>query len=245
MVNVLMKSGTNHFHGSGWWFGQRSWLNANDFFSVRNGIPRSEGTVDQYGFSLGGPIFKGKTFFLVDLEKVRHNGKNLVSGRVPTALERGGDFSQTMTQDQNGNPTLEQLFNPFAVDASGNRQPVPGNNLNNIPNVTLDAVGQALVNAFPMPTGPVDSSNTNFNGFVIETTPTIQFDIKLDHQLTNNGHLMGRYSQNSSHDTTPGLFFDGSETHLDHAERGSGAYLDAESAFAADQPVWVGAVLPE
>jgi hypothetical protein len=214
VVNVLMKSGTNHFHGSGWWFGQRSWLNANDFFSVRNGIPRSEGTVDQYGFSLGGPIFKGKTFFLVDLEKVRHNGKNLVSGRVPTALERGGDFSQTMTQDQNGNPTLEQLFNPFAVDASGNRQPVPGNNLNNIPNVTLDAVGQALVNAFPMPTGPVDSSNTNFNGFVIETTPTIQFDIKLDHQLTNNGHLMGRYSQNSSHDTTPGLFFDGSETHL-------------------------------
>ena len=59
MVNVLMKSGTNKFHGSGWWFGQRAWLNANDFFSVRNGIPRGAGTVDQYGFSLGGPIFKG------------------------------------------------------------------------------------------------------------------------------------------------------------------------------------------
>ena len=60
---------------------QRSWLNANDFFSVRNGVPRSEGTVDQYGFSLGGPIFKGKTFFLVDLEKVRTISKSWVSAQ--------------------------------------------------------------------------------------------------------------------------------------------------------------------
>jgi Carboxypeptidase regulatory-like domain len=209
VVNVVMKSGTNKFHGSGWWFGQRSSLNANDFFSARNGVPRSEGTVDQYGFSLGGPIRKGKTFFLVDMEKARHNGKNLVSGRVPTTLERTGDFSQTMNQG-----TPEKIYNPFAQDASGNRTEIPGDNLNNIPGITFDQVGQALVNAFPQPTGPVDSSNTNFNGFVVETTPTIQFDIKLDHQLTDKVHLMGRYSQNSSHDTTPGLFFDGSETHL-------------------------------
>ena len=80
VVNVVMKSGTNKFHGSGWWFGQRAGLNANDFFSVRNGIPRGANTIDQYGFSLGGPIFKGKTFFLVDMERVRNIGKQLVSG---------------------------------------------------------------------------------------------------------------------------------------------------------------------
>ena len=220
VVNVLMKSGTNNFHGSGWWFGQRPGLNANDFFSVRDGVPRGGGTHDQYGFSLGGPIFKGKTFFLVDLERQRNISKNLVSARVPTVLERQGDFTQTMTQDLNGDATPVQLFNPFDVDSNGDRQRFPvdptTNSTNVIPTTLMSPVWLALnaQNAFPMPTGPVDSSNVNFNAPVIETSPSTQFDIKLDHQLTNNVHLMGRYSQNSSHDTSPGLFFDGSHTQV-------------------------------
>jgi hypothetical protein len=221
VVNVLMKSGTNNFHGSGWWFGQRSWLNANDFFSVRNGIPRSEGTVDQYGFSLGGPIFKGKTFFLVDLERVRSISKSLVSARVPTALERQGNFTQTTTQDVNGNTVPVQLFNPFNVDSNpasptyGTRQPFPldpnTNSTNVIPQGMMSPIWNKLnaQNAFPAPTGPIDNSGNNFNAPIIETTPTTQFDIKLDHQLTNKVHLMGRYSQNTVLDTIPGLFFDG------------------------------------
>src|SRR5450755_4070183 len=226
VVNVLMKSGTNKFHGSGWWFGQRAWLNANDFFSARNGVPRSGGTHDQYGFSLGGPIFKGKTFFLVDLERQRNIGKNLISARVPTALERAGNFTQTLTQDTNGNTVPVQLFNPFNVDADptsptfGNRQPFPldptTNSTDVIPQSLMSPVWNLLnaKNAFPLPTGPIDNSGNNFNQAVIETTPSTQFDIKLDHQLTNNVHLMGRYSQNSNHDTTPGLFQDGSTTQM-------------------------------
>jgi len=226
VVNLVLKSGTNHFHGSGWWFGQRSWLNANDFFSVRNGIPRGEGAVDQYGFSLGGPIFKGKTFFLVDMERIRSIGKQLVSARVPTALERQGNFTQTLTQDVNGNVVPVQLFNPFNVDSNpasptfGNRQPFPvdpnTNSTNVIPQAMMSPIWNALnaANAFPAPTGPIDNSGSNFNAPITESTPTTQFDIKLDHQLTNNVHLMGRYSQNSFHDTTPGLFFDGSQTQL-------------------------------
>ncbi len=226
VMNVLMKSGTNKFHGSGWWFGQRPGLNANDFFSVRDGVPRSGGKHDQYGFSLGGPIFKGKTFFLVDLERQRNISKNLVSKRVPTALERQGNFSQTLTQDTNGNAVPVQLFNPFNVDSDpasptyGDRQPFPldpaTNSTEVIPQSLMSPVWNELnaKNAFPLPTGPIDNSGNNFNAPVIETSPSTQFDIKLDHQLTDKVHLMGRYSQNSSHDTTPGLFFDGSETQV-------------------------------
>jgi len=226
VVNVLMKSGTNRFHGSGWWFGQRSWLNANDFFSVRDGVPRGAGTEDQYGFSLGGPIFKGKTFFLVDVERIRNIGKQLVSARVPTALERQGNFTQTLTQKLNGDITPVQFFNPFNVDSNplsptfGDRQPFPVDPItgstNVIPQGMMSPVWNALnaANAFPLPTGPVDNSNINFNAPITETSPSTQFDIKLDHQLTEKVHLMGRYSQNSSHDTTPGLFFDGSQTQL-------------------------------
>ena len=226
VVNVVMKSGTNKFHGSAGWFGQRAGLNANDFFSVRNGIPRGAGTIDQYGFSLGGPIFKGKTFFLVDMERIRSIGKQLVSARVPTALERNGDFTQTLTQDVNGDVVPVQIFNPFNVDSNpasptyGNRQPFPvdpnTNSTNVIPQAMMSPVWNLLnaQNAFPAPTGPIDNSGNNFNAPITGSTPTTQFDIKLDHQLTNKGHLMGRYSQNSSHDTTPGLFFDGSQTQL-------------------------------
>ncbi|HEX4424434.1 MAG TPA: TonB-dependent receptor [Terriglobales bacterium] len=227
VVNVLMKSGTNNFHGSGWWFGQRPWLNANDFFSNRDGVPRGGGTHDQYGFSVGGPIFKGKTFFLFDMEKQRNISKNLVQARVPTPLEREGNFTQTITQDNDGNATPVKLFNPFDVDTDpthaatfGDRamfpvDPVTGST-EVIPTALMSPVWLQLnaMNAFPLPTGPINSSNVNFTKPVTETTPTLQFDVKIDHQLTNNVHLSGRYSQNSTHDTSPGLFFDGSETHV-------------------------------
>jgi len=226
VVNVLMKSGTNKFHGSGWWFGQRPWLNANNFFAARNGIPRTGPTHDQYGFSLGGPIFKGKTFFLVDLERQRNISKDLISARVPTALERQGNFTQTLTQDTDGNTVPVQLFNPFNVDSDpasqtyGDRQPFPVDPTTGstevIPQSLMSPVWNLLnaKNAFPLPTGPIDNSGNNFNQAITETSPSTQFDIKLDHQLTNNVHLMGRYSQNSSHDKTPGLFQDGSTTQL-------------------------------
>ena len=226
VVNVLLKSGTNKFHGSGWWFGQRPWLNANNFFAARNGIPRTGPTHDQYGFSLGGPIFKGKTFFLVDLERQRNISKSLISARVPTALERQGDFTQTLTQDTDGNTVPVQLFNPFNVDSDpssptyGDRQPFPVDPTTGstevIPQSLMSPVWNLLnaKNAFPLPTGPIDNSGNNFNQAITETSPSTQFDIKLDHQLTNNVHLMGRYSQNSSHDTTPGLFQDGSKTQV-------------------------------
>src|SRR5260221_2501120 len=64
--NIVLKEGGNKFHGSGWWFGQRSALDANDFFNNAQGTPRPDHLRDQYGFSLVGPIKKPKTFFFVD-----------------------------------------------------------------------------------------------------------------------------------------------------------------------------------
>jgi hypothetical protein len=208
LVNVVMKSGTNKFHGSGWWFGQRKELNANDFFSNREGVPREDATRDQYGFSIGGPIKKGRTFFLFDLEKVRQNYKSLVSARVPTKLERLGDFRETLVQDpDSGELVPVNIYNPFNV-VGGIRQPFTVNNVID-PNLITD-VGRNLVNAYPMPTGPLDlSTMTNFHKGVVQRAPSTQFDIKIDHQLTKNNHLMGRYSQNYSDWISPGFFYNG------------------------------------
>lgn len=207
VVNVLMKSGTNNFHGSGWWFGRRPELNANDFFSNRYGVPKADSTRDQYGFSIGGPIVKGKTFFLFDLEKVRQNDKSLISARVPTEEERRGDFRNSMTLDDNGNLVPVQIYNPFNVGTNDRRRPFTTKNV--IDPSLIDQVGQNLVNAYPMPTGPLDPATmTNFAKGVVVESPSTQFDVKIDHNFTDKTRLMGRYSQNISDWNSPGLFFD-------------------------------------
>jgi hypothetical protein len=216
VVNVVMKSGTNKFHGSGWWFGQRTDLNANSFYNNLYGVPRTDYTRDQYGFSLGGPIFKGKTFFLIDMERVRQNTNTLVSGRVPTDLERSGDFSQTIvpTTDQYGNPTGPgpvEIFNPFApLDVNGNRQPFPSNVIPPAMITQYGQIGQNLAKAYPEPTQALDTSTwTNFAKAAVVRSPSTQFDVKIDHELNNKMHLMGRYSQNNSTWNPPGFFYDG------------------------------------
>ena len=70
VVNMVMKSGTNAFHGSGWYFLQRPQMDARDFFNPEPN-PKPDAKRDQGGFSIGGPIKKNHTFFFADFEKVR------------------------------------------------------------------------------------------------------------------------------------------------------------------------------
>src|SRR5580693_102808 len=98
VVNMVMKSGTNSFHGSGWYFLQRPGIDARDFFNPKylmDGTfePKPDSHRDQGGFSLGGPIRKNKTFFFVDFEKVRSTSAQSGLVTVPTLGERTGDFS--------------------------------------------------------------------------------------------------------------------------------------------------------
>jgi len=219
VVNVLMKSGTNKFHGSGWWFGRRTALNANDFFSNREGVPRTDSTRDQYGFSLLGPIVKDKTFFLFDLERVRQNDKGVVSGRVPTDLEREGDFSKTLVQDDNGDLVPVRIYDPFSVNGPGQTRTQLANNVIpafGTPGSPITAVGQALANAYPEPTVADDSpTGNNFTKGVVNRSPYTQFDVKIDHQLNAKMRMMGRYSQQNFSSSSPSFFFgavEGSQT---------------------------------
>jgi Carboxypeptidase regulatory-like domain len=69
VINIVTKSGTNEFHGSGYYFFRRPKFDANDFFSNAAGQPKGDYARDQYGGSIGGPIRKQKTFFFFDFEK--------------------------------------------------------------------------------------------------------------------------------------------------------------------------------
>src|ERR1700720_3332164 len=63
-INVTLKSGTNSFHGTAFYFGDYDWLNANNFFST-NRTPYHN---HNYGGTVGGPIVKNRTFFFFTYE---------------------------------------------------------------------------------------------------------------------------------------------------------------------------------
>lgn len=196
VVNMVLKQGGNDFHGSGWWFGQRSALDANDFFNNAAGVPRPDHVRDQYGFSLGGPIKKQKTFFFIDLEFTREHDPVNISGTVPTDAERNGDFSQTMTADANGNPVQQAIFNPYQCTPSNGTCVRPQFQGNMIPQQFINPIGQALLNLYPQPNTSGDQFGLdNFRTSILTNAPSHQFDVKLDHYFNDKHRVAMRYSQ--------------------------------------------------
>jgi len=111
-LQVVTKSGSQAFRGSGYWYGRRSDWDANTYLNKRETpeVPKAETARNDAGYTIGGPIFfpgfnqdKKKLFFFFSQEfQRRSNPANVHQTRVPTALERRGDFSQSV--DSSGNP---------------------------------------------------------------------------------------------------------------------------------------------
>lgn len=221
VINVITKSGGNEFHGSGWWFGRRPAFDANNFFANRAGESKADYARDLYGGSIGGPLWlpkavfgplayagRNRTFFFFDYQKTRDNSPYTLTTTVPTALEKRGDFSKSFNDD--GTPV--RVFNPFAVsrNTAGDyiRQPLPGNV---VPTTLLDPVAVKLMSLFPDPTGAGDpgTGRQNFTRNLVSANPSYQYDIKLDHVLTDKQRLSGRYSFARRESLTPSVFLDG------------------------------------
>ncbi|MBL8114441.1 MAG: TonB-dependent receptor [Acidobacteria bacterium] len=83
VINVVTKSGTNDFHGSGFYFYRDKSLNANDYINVINGRVKSPYHFDQFGASLGGPILQDRLFFFANYDGQRNTIPNLVVLGVP------------------------------------------------------------------------------------------------------------------------------------------------------------------
>jgi len=205
VVNMVLKSGTNNFHGSGWWFGQRGWLDANEFFTKQAGQPRPGHTRDQYGISLGGPIIKNRTFFFVDIERINAKAPQPITATVPTALERLGDFSQTNILDQDGNVVPNLIFNPYQL-SGGVRADFSTPNV--IDQQFIDPIGQKIINLYPLANVPGDpgTGTNNFRSVVTNATRSLQFDIKVDHQLAPQHRVSARYSRSHATNNVPTVF---------------------------------------
>jgi hypothetical protein len=206
VVDEVMKSGTNHVHGSAYWFNQDSVYDARDFY---NSGPKPGHLQNQAGFSVGGPIKKNKTFFFADLESVRANNPVNIVATVPTADEINGNFSSAMTYDGNGNPIQNQIFDPFLIDPNSQLRPAYGQNT--IPTGEIDPVGQAIMKLYPKPNtaGDAVTGANNFRDVVLSTSNSLQIDAKIDQQFSQRSSLSVRYSDIFASGSTPTVMGDG------------------------------------
>jgi hypothetical protein len=203
VVSVVLKSGTNQFHGSAFEFLRNEKLDANNFFD--NQVPLQPGQTkaqrsslrrNQFGGTLGGPIYRSKTFFFVDYQGTREiAGKSTIQS-VPTIAERQGDFSRTLRPGQN-------LFQNALLGAVYPGQKIPASQ--------LDPAAVKLANLYPLPNQPgvLIPGQGTINNFAIagnSTADSDQFDVKIDHRLAAPDTLSGHYTFGQSDQSIPAAF---------------------------------------
>ncbi len=153
VVNVLTRSGTNQFHGTLWEFVRNEKFDANDWFNAGN--PKAPLRFNNFGGTIGGPIWKNKTFFFFDYEGTRRRSFASATAGVPTEAMRGGDFGELCTLagesfDSNGmcSDPSRQLWDPYSASgtqgAVTRNQIIPFNNL-----ATYASAGNPALNGTP------------------------------------------------------------------------------------------------
>jgi hypothetical protein len=107
VLNATIKSGTNQFHGAAWEFFRNDKFDAPDYFEDAGGIPKGELRQNQFGFAVGGPVIRDKIFFFGDYEGFRRVQGTILTGSVPTALERSSGYTNLsdLITEQSGTQT--------------------------------------------------------------------------------------------------------------------------------------------
>jgi len=188
VVSLVTKSGTNNLHGAAFEYFRNDHLDANSWDNNNQGLARPLFQRNQFGGSLGGPILKNKLFLFGAYEGLRQGQPGTAVYTVPTALERVGDFSQSVYAD--GTPV--KIYNPFDV-VNGQRQQFP-NNI--IPTAMLDKVGLAAAALYPLPnvTGQIGGGN-NFAATAKVVSNYDKFDIRGDYIINQKNTMFARVTK--------------------------------------------------
>src|SRR5256885_1652133 len=113
ITNVILKSGTNEFHGAAYEINRISALAAKSFFQT--GVAKAPAVYNYYGGNVGGPIWRNKTFFFADILRINDHQGQFFNGTVPPEAFRNGDFSQAT--DAQGR--LIPIYDPATGDPAG------------------------------------------------------------------------------------------------------------------------------
>ena len=181
VVNIQIKSGQNALHGSGFEFLRNDHLDANDFFNNKNKRAKPPFKQNQFGGTAGGHIRKDKTFFFADYQGGRIRDSKTYLSPVPSLKMRNGDFSEL----------TRVIYDPLT------NKPFAGNI---IPAAQIDPAARKIIDQlYPLPnvTGTRAANGQTIDNYL--SNPVLkrqddQFDGKIDHYLSGDNHMFGRYS---------------------------------------------------
>ena len=189
VINLTTKAGTNDFHGSAFEFFRNEALNARNLFAPAT--PANPGKPlfrrNQFGFVVGGPIIKDRTFFFADYQGTRQLLSRVRISTVPTLLQRQGIFTEPI------NGVAPKIYDPTTT------APKPGGGFtrtqfpnNSIPMKNMDSIALELLDRYPKPNLPGTANNFRLIGNEPDTQD--QFDTRIDHKFSENNLIYGRYS---------------------------------------------------
>jgi len=192
IIDVVTKSGTNTLHGNVYYFGRwNGFGGARDYFNPADGPnagPMNPYIRHQFGFSVGGPIIKNKTFFFFNDEMDRFRTTLTNQATVPTAAFLTGVFNYTYTNSSNVSSTV-----PIDLTASG---------ANNAAGLPFDPTMLKVFSHYP--TVAASQSANGISGSVFFPTSSADTSyapiFKLDHHFTNNEVLSLRYGYGHNYD---------------------------------------------
>jgi Carboxypeptidase regulatory-like domain/TonB dependent receptor len=214
VVSATIKSGTNEFHGALFEFLRNDKLDANNFFTNAARLDKAAFRQNQFGGAIGGRVIRDRTFFFTDYEGTRRRtaaGSSISD--VPPADFRRGDFSRY----------AGSIFDPSTrrIGPAGTviADPFPDKV---IPQSRINPTSAAITNLVPQQNfGPGDSVSRNFFRQVPTRFDGDRWDIRIDHRLSDNNTLYGRFSVHDQIEPQPGRFegfIGGGSSQEDHAK---------------------------
>jgi hypothetical protein len=228
LVQLSTRSGTNELHGSGWEYLRNTVFNANNYFPVKNpltnAIVKPPFKLNQFGGTVGGPIFKSKkAFFFFSAEDLQQRSSPTpITFFLPTAAELQGNFSALLTlKSASGAPAGVALYNPVTGCGYGQTGTAPscsGTITNIVPGDSLPGDGpfdplskavntQYLSAQEAVATLPVNTANIGLENQLSTSTKNnidnTQYLTRIDYTLGQNDHFSGRYFYNQDNFQRP------------------------------------------
>jgi Carboxypeptidase regulatory-like domain/TonB dependent receptor len=183
VTDIILKSGTNEFHGSAYEFNRISALAAETYFQTG---PNPVSTYNYYGGNVGGPVIHNKLFIFGDFLRVSDHQGQFNTLTVPTAAFRAGDLSA------GGN----NIYDPSTGNANGtNRTQFSYAGRANVINpARISPIAKNILALVPLPNVPGAGLTSNYTGNTHFTRDTNSFDVKADDNLRGQDHVSYRYS---------------------------------------------------
>ena len=200
-VNVVTKSGTNQFRGTVFEFSRNDALDSRPyaFTSGQAALPKAPFKWNQYGYTLGGPVWSNKIFFMSNWEGYRDRKQNQNNYSLPLSAWRTGDFSSYSGV----------LYDPATCTVSGSTRSCAAFPGNQIPASRIHPISKKLLEFYPEPTAPGISNNyTSQQNRVIDKD---QFTQRFDFVQSSSSTWMGRYSHSRDDEISPNLKLNGTK----------------------------------